>query len=209
MTMFWPRGPLVGKAIGSARIAPSGSGRTPFQNSLTRLLGNKQWNNSSNFTGACMTSPSRNAVTPAPALSPVTRQVLQKPQSIGLGLSGTPNSGQYPEQNSHSMGPRGCIATPHLRPLCTFHTCAVNAWGGKSDDYILDGILLRGSAPASNDSSNSDEVEYGQLQVQRGINSTPLPLNVGPYSKSKTFSQPLERIHGLGPAIQVPAPPSL
>jgi hypothetical protein len=34
------------------------------------------------------------------------------------------------------MGPRGCIAAPHLRPLCTFHTCAVNAWGGKADDYI-------------------------------------------------------------------------
>lgn len=32
------------------------------------------------------------------------------------------------------MGPTGCVAAPHLRPLCTFHTCEVNSWGSKSND---------------------------------------------------------------------------
>jgi hypothetical protein len=27
------------------------------------------------------------------------------------------------------MGPDGCIAAPHLRPLCTLHTCAINGRG--------------------------------------------------------------------------------
>ena len=25
------------------------------------------------------------------------------------------------------MGPKGCIVAPHLRPMCTMHTCDVNA----------------------------------------------------------------------------------
>ena len=37
------------------------------------------------------------------------------------------------EPTSHStlplMGPSGCIAAPHLRPLCTLHTCAINGMG--------------------------------------------------------------------------------
>jgi len=32
------------------------------------------------------------------------------------------------------MGPAGCIAEPHLRPMCTAHTCAVSQFGGKPDD---------------------------------------------------------------------------
>jgi hypothetical protein len=27
------------------------------------------------------------------------------------------------------MGPTGCIASPHLRPLCTYHTCGINSLG--------------------------------------------------------------------------------
>lgn len=27
------------------------------------------------------------------------------------------------------MGPNGCTAAPHLRPLCTLHTCKINALG--------------------------------------------------------------------------------
>ena len=27
------------------------------------------------------------------------------------------------------MGPNGCVAAPHLRPLCTFHTCGINSLG--------------------------------------------------------------------------------
>lgn len=29
------------------------------------------------------------------------------------------------------MGPAGCVAEPHLRPLCTLHTCAVQSIGHK------------------------------------------------------------------------------
>jgi hypothetical protein len=32
------------------------------------------------------------------------------------------------------MGATGCIALPHLRPLCTAHTCAVSQFGGKPGD---------------------------------------------------------------------------
>jgi hypothetical protein len=27
------------------------------------------------------------------------------------------------------MGPTGCTAAPHLRPICTIHTCAIQAFG--------------------------------------------------------------------------------
>lgn len=29
------------------------------------------------------------------------------------------------------MGPAGCVVPPHLRPMCTMHTCDVNAVGFK------------------------------------------------------------------------------
>lgn len=32
------------------------------------------------------------------------------------------------------MGPNGCTIEPHLRPLCTLHTCAINSFGFKPDD---------------------------------------------------------------------------
>ena len=32
------------------------------------------------------------------------------------------------------MGPAGCTAAPHLRPMCTAHTCAVSRFGGKPGD---------------------------------------------------------------------------
>lgn len=32
------------------------------------------------------------------------------------------------------MGPNGCTAAPHLRPICTVHTCDVNSLGCKSGD---------------------------------------------------------------------------
>lgn len=32
------------------------------------------------------------------------------------------------------MGSEGCIAAPHLRPLCTAHTCAINNLGYKPND---------------------------------------------------------------------------
>lgn len=32
------------------------------------------------------------------------------------------------------MGPSGCTAAPHLRPMCTFHTCDINGLGYKRDD---------------------------------------------------------------------------
>jgi len=32
------------------------------------------------------------------------------------------------------MGPNGCTAAPHLRPLCTVHTCQINGLGFKPGD---------------------------------------------------------------------------
>jgi hypothetical protein len=32
------------------------------------------------------------------------------------------------------MGPTGCIAPPHTRPVCTRHTCEINAFGFKRGD---------------------------------------------------------------------------
>jgi len=32
------------------------------------------------------------------------------------------------------MGPDGCTAAPHLRPLCTAHTCAISDFGCKQGD---------------------------------------------------------------------------
>lgn len=32
------------------------------------------------------------------------------------------------------MGPNGCIAEPHFRPICTIHTCQVNGLGFKPGD---------------------------------------------------------------------------
>lgn len=32
------------------------------------------------------------------------------------------------------MGPTGCIAPPHVRPMCTMHTCDVNGIGHKRND---------------------------------------------------------------------------
>lgn len=32
------------------------------------------------------------------------------------------------------MGESGCIAPPHLRPMCTNHTCEMNGMGVKKDD---------------------------------------------------------------------------
>lgn len=32
------------------------------------------------------------------------------------------------------MGPHGCIAEPHLRPLCTAHTCEIYSRGYVQDD---------------------------------------------------------------------------
>jgi hypothetical protein len=31
------------------------------------------------------------------------------------------------------MSPSGCTAAPHLRPVCTVHTCDVNSFAGKFD----------------------------------------------------------------------------
>lgn len=32
------------------------------------------------------------------------------------------------------LGPNGCIAAPHLRPICTVHTCQINSIGCKPGD---------------------------------------------------------------------------
>jgi len=32
------------------------------------------------------------------------------------------------------MGPTGCTAAPHLRPICTVHTCEINSLGCKRND---------------------------------------------------------------------------
>jgi len=32
------------------------------------------------------------------------------------------------------MGDKGCVAAPHLRPMCTLHTCTINSLGFKPND---------------------------------------------------------------------------
>lgn len=32
------------------------------------------------------------------------------------------------------MGPTGCTAAPHLRPMCATHTCTMNSIGSKPND---------------------------------------------------------------------------
>jgi hypothetical protein len=32
------------------------------------------------------------------------------------------------------MGETGCVVPPHMRPMCTMHTCAVNSLGFKMGD---------------------------------------------------------------------------
>ena len=32
------------------------------------------------------------------------------------------------------MGPNGCTAEPHLRPICTVHVCCINSLGFKPND---------------------------------------------------------------------------
>lgn len=32
------------------------------------------------------------------------------------------------------MGPNGCTVAPHLRPICSIHTCHINALGFKPND---------------------------------------------------------------------------
>lgn len=32
------------------------------------------------------------------------------------------------------MGPQGCTAAPHLRPMCAMHTCQMNSIGSKPGD---------------------------------------------------------------------------
>jgi len=34
------------------------------------------------------------------------------------------------------MGPLGCVAAPHLRPMCTLHTCDVNSIGCRKNDSM-------------------------------------------------------------------------
>ena len=33
------------------------------------------------------------------------------------------------------MGAQGCIAAPHLRPMCTLHTCDIGGLGFKKGDF--------------------------------------------------------------------------
>jgi len=34
------------------------------------------------------------------------------------------------------MGPTGCVVAPHLRPLCSVHTCDINSLGFKKNDLL-------------------------------------------------------------------------
>jgi hypothetical protein len=45
------------------------------------------------------------------------------------GVKLEPNGSRLP-----LMGPNGCIAAPHLRPLCTVHQCHIANLGFKKDD---------------------------------------------------------------------------
>lgn len=34
------------------------------------------------------------------------------------------------------LGPGGCVVPPHLRPLCTLHTCEISSIGVKRGDPV-------------------------------------------------------------------------
>jgi hypothetical protein len=44
---------------------------------------------------------------------------------------------EWPKTNHPAlpyMGPTGCVVPPHLRPICTVHTCEINGVGVKKGD---------------------------------------------------------------------------
>jgi hypothetical protein len=43
----------------------------------------------------------------------------------------------FPKSNNpkaYYLHEQGCIIPPHLRVLCTLHTCAINSWGTSGND---------------------------------------------------------------------------
>jgi len=57
----------------------------------------------------------------------------QEHWGITLEPLGTPGRSTRNEELP-LLGPEGCIAAPHLRPICTVHTCEINAFGFKVKD---------------------------------------------------------------------------
>lgn len=60
------------------------------------------------------------------------------PEYCELTIEIAENEGVNLERTDHPkltlMGPNGCTAPPHLRPLCTLHTCAIASHGWKPGD---------------------------------------------------------------------------
>ncbi len=59
------------------------------------------------------------------------------------------------------MGPNGCTVPPHMRPLCTLHTCQINSLGqrykgdGKDAEWAERYFQLRGEIDECYGSSSS------------------------------------------------------
>lgn len=132
-----------------------------------------------------MNSPSRNAATPAPAPSPVARRSTAKPQSTGQRPSGTPNSGQSQEQNSHSWDP----TVASQPPTCALFvpSTLVRSTRGAERLMITSGRNpTSSSAPASNDSSNSDgSGGTGSFKFKKGDKLNALTTQRRPLLKVK------------------------
>jgi hypothetical protein len=54
-------------------------------------------------------------------------------ERYGIALEPAPPCEANPKHLPY-IGPQGCIVAPHLRPLCTMHTCQVNGLGFKLGD---------------------------------------------------------------------------
>lgn len=57
---------------------------------------------------------------------------LAMKRAADFGISLTPTG----HDKLPLMGAAGCVAPPHLRPLCTLHTCDMSGLGFKRDDPL-------------------------------------------------------------------------
>ena len=60
------------------------------------------------------------------------------PEYCEMALDIAEEQGEPLERTTHPtlplMGPSGCVAPPHVRPLCTLHVCCISSVGFKPND---------------------------------------------------------------------------
>jgi hypothetical protein len=60
------------------------------------------------------------------------------PEYCEMAMEIAKNLGEPLQLTGHArlplMGPGGCVAPPHVRPLCTMHVCCINSFGFHPSD---------------------------------------------------------------------------